>query len=140
MKLGNSAVPLIAILTCLLLAGCGGSGLPGVTGTVTVDGQPAPEGLRVHFQPDVPNSSSSTGITDEMGRYVMKFNPSTPGVMTGISRVRVDIPRNIGPEGIPFIPPQFKGMKIPSEYGDESTLTFDVKDGSNTFDIDIRTK
>lgn len=128
-----------SLLILLTISGCGG-GMPSVTGMVTIDGQPAPPGLQIDFQPDVPNSSSSTGYTDEAGHYEMKFTPSKPGVMLGVSKVQVYVPRKMNSDGIPAIPPQLKGVKIPKEYNEDSTLTFAVENGSNTFDINIDSK
>jgi len=135
-----TACTLTALLTLATFTGCGGSGLPSVTGTVTIDGQPAPEGLKIDFQPDVPNSSSSTGFTDASGHYEMRFTPAKPGVMAGMNKVQVYVPRKIGSEGIPVIPPQLKGVKIPREFNEDTTLTFEVQNGHNTFDIDIPSK
>ncbi|MEW4562705.1 hypothetical protein AB1K70_09275 [Bremerella sp. JC770] len=135
-----TACVLTALFALVTFSGCGGSGLPSVTGMVTIDGQPAPEGLQISFQPDVPNSSTSLGITDASGNYEMKFNPSISGVMAGTSKVRVWVPRKMGAEGIPAIPSQLKGIKIPREFNEDTTLTFEVQNGSNTFDIDIPSK
>ena len=130
---------LLTFMAALVLSGCGG-GMPSVTGMVTIDGKPAPPGLQIDFQPDVPNSSSSTGYTDEAGNYEMRFTPAKPGVMLGVSKVQVYVPRKMNSDGIPAIPPQLKGIKIPKEYNEQSELTYEVQGGSNTFDIDIQTK
>lgn len=134
-----TSVLLTSLFTIVFFSGCGG-GMPSVTGMVTIDGEPAPPGLQIDFQPDVANSSSSTGYTDESGHYEMKFTPAKPGVMLGVSKVQVYVPRKMNSDGIPAIPPQLKGIKIPKEFNEDSTLTFAVENGSNTFDINIETK
>jgi len=128
---------LASLTTLIPLVGCSNSDMGNVAGKVTFAGNPAPEGIRVEFQPNVPNGSSSVGYTNENGEYQMSFTASKPGVMVGESKVLLTIPPSYNGEGAPSVNDQHKGLKIPPEFGNKSTVKFEVEPGSNTFDIDI---
>lgn len=119
-------------------AGCGPRS-PGatVTGTLRLDGQPAPAGLRIDFQPLDPGGSGSSGATDTAGRYELWFNANLRGAMPGEHVVSVSVKRMTGPDGIPNVPEPLRGVRIPRTAGESSTLTRTVKPGANTIDVDI---
>lgn len=127
-------------LVAALLAGCGRSTGATVSGLVTIDGQPAPPGIRIDFQPQVPKSSSSTGYTGADGRYVMRFNVSMLGVMPGESLVRLSIQPELGASGPAAIPAALRGIKLPESVGMNTTLRKTVKPGHNEIDIAIETQ
>lgn len=122
----------------VVLAGCG-PGSPGatVTGSVRLDGQPAPAGLRIDFQPKQPGGSGSSGVTDATGRYELWFNANLRGAVPGEHLVAISINYATGPDGNPGVPEPLRNVRIPKTAGEESTLTRTVKPGRNTIDIEI---
>jgi hypothetical protein len=127
----------LAVLCVAVVAGgCGGVGAT-ATGMVTIDGQPAPAGLCVTFQPQRPDGSPSMGITDATGRYELFFTAARKGVMPGDCLVRISIWEETSQSGMPMVPEALKGIRIPEQYGEKSSLIQTVKPGSNRIDIDI---
>jgi hypothetical protein len=122
----------------VVIAGCGKGVGATASGTITYKGKPVPAGVIVRFQPKVPGSSSSLGVTDDQGRYELRFNANVPGVMPGESAVSFAVRESYGADGAPFIPEPLKAVRIPeSASGQSSTLVKTVKPGANTIDIEI---
>lgn len=126
------------VVLAIALVGCGQRS-PGatVTGSVRLDGQPAPAGLRIDFQPRQPGGSGSSGVTDATGRYELWFNANLRGATPGEHEVAVSVKRTTGPDGSLAVPDSLRGVRLPKTAGEESTLTRTVKPGVNTIDIDI---
>lgn len=122
-----------------LVVGCAPSVGATATGLVTFDGTPAPSGIIVTFQPQTPNSSASIGVTNEEGRYELRFNAKILGVMPGESVVSLSLAEQFDEEGLPKAPNRSSSVVIPPAYGQRSTLTKTVKPGSNVIDIDVVT-
>ena len=115
-------------MVAMLLAavsGCGGRGFAEVTGTILIDGKPLP-GALVTFTPEGPDAVRGVGSTNAEGRYRVVRPGSKIGAMVGANRVSVT-----GGDA---------GRALPAQYNTRSTLTYDVKRGSNVFDIEIKTK
>jgi len=136
---GCGSLSLVSVV--IALAGCGRDGVGATAvGVVTIDGKPAPAGIQIDFQPLGPGGSTSTGITDAQGRYDLFFTAARRGVMPGECQVRLSITDAPGPNGIPTVPEQLKGVRLPEAYrGDGSPLTRTVKPGHNTINIEIDT-
>jgi hypothetical protein len=126
-----------AIIAMIILAGCQQGVGATATGVVSFNGKAAPAGILVRFQPQVPNSSASLGVTDATGRYELRFNARTPGVMPGESVVSLAIVSEPDATGKQIVPDALEGITIPPAYGDKSTLKKTVKPGANVIDIDI---
>lgn len=107
--------------------GCGPA-MGSVTGTVTLDGQPA-KGIQVDFEP-VAGGASATGFTDEQGNYKLLFPGRKEGAPPGEYLVRMN-----GVEG-----DDTPGIALPAKYNKESDLKRTVEAGSNDFDFEIVTK
>lgn len=123
------------------MAGCGRSVGATVSGVVSIDGRPAPVGVRIDFEPQVENASSSTGYTDAEGRYTMMFNAAVVGVMPGESVVRLSVVPVIDPRtGKPETPDNLKGILAPASLGQNLTLRKTVKPGHNEIDIAVETQ
>ena len=123
----------IVLLVCL--AGCGKPEHPdvgGVSGVVTLDGQPLPEAT-VMFQPTSGRASQAT--TDSAGKYALIYLDRVPGALLGTHKViiRTEIP---GEDGQPPIAKE----KLPKKYHAESDLKAEVKSGSNKFNFDLKGK
>jgi hypothetical protein len=131
---------LVAAALPFLSAGCGPRGVGATgSGTVTIDGKPAPAGVRIDFQPQGPQGSPSMGITDATGKYDLRFTAARKGVMPGECIVRVTVTREMV-QGVLTVPEALKGVVIPDHYGQQSKLIRTVKPGHNQIDIEIDTK
>jgi hypothetical protein len=129
-------VPVIFLVA--VATGCGKPVGAAVSGVVTIDGRPAPAGIRVDFEPQVANASSSTGYTDAEGRYTMMFNAAVAGVMPGENVVRLSVAPVIDSRtGKPEIPEALKGILVPDSLGQNMTLRKTVKPGKNSINIAI---
>ena len=128
---------LAVVLIAAAALGCGGGVGATATGTVRANGKPVPAGVIVRFQPKVPNGSTSIGVTDADGRFVLRFNATTVGVMPGESAVSLAIRESYDSKGVPFIPDDLRAIRIPESCGTKSTLVKTVKPGANVIDIDL---
>ncbi|NLY01575.1 MAG: hypothetical protein GXY83_36265 [Rhodopirellula sp.] len=134
MKTGFGLI--LLLVGSLVLAGCGGSGGPstyGVSGTVTFDGKPLPEGDIIFRDPAGQSPSAAGRITD--GKYAFE---STAGKKDVIIKAVGEVPgkfdeSNPG-EKVPVVE-----QYLPDRYNDKTTLSAEVTDsaGANTFDFEL---
>lgn len=123
--------PLLVLLATLV--GCGPSGPPlgRVTGTVTIDGQPA-SGVTVNFHPTAGGRGSSA-TTDATGQYDLIFSPSSMGALVGEHTVTIT-------GGEPGLDAGSSGgvleqkSNVPPAYAN-AKKTVTVEKGSNTHDL-----
>ena len=115
-------------LACSLLAfsvGCGGSSdqpeLGDVSGVVTLDGKPV-VGVNVVFKPDMGRAAAAN--TDAEGKYTLQYLDGVEGCKLGPNTVSFDWP-----------PGATNAVGIPAKYNGDAAFKFDVKSGSNTFDL-----
>lgn len=109
-----------------MLAGCSDpASVATVSGTVTYDGKPVTS-VDVQFVPQDKKSPLASGPVDEKGRYTLGRAMGKRGCAAGTYSVRLF---EQDPGALPF--------RIPADMSTKSTLTFDVKPGANTFDIEI---
>ncbi|MDR1384633.1 MAG: hypothetical protein LBJ67_12445 [Planctomycetaceae bacterium] len=128
-----SSISIVAVLLSIsfipIFTGCGNSDKFGyVSGKVLIDGQPAPEGLIVQFQPLDRNGSPSSSFTDKGGEYELWFSRTVKGVQLGSSTVTV------------IQQTSDTNLKPTPEYllaFNEKRETFDVKKGRQTYDVNI---
>jgi hypothetical protein len=133
----RARVALALVLAVAAAGGCGRGVGATATGVVRLDGKPVPAGVIVRFQPRVPQGSTSIGVTDDRGRFVLKFNATTIGVMPGDSVVSLAVRESYDSRGVPFIPENLRAIRIPDSFGPSSALVKTVKPGKNVIDIDI---
>lgn len=117
----------------LFLLGCGGGPEPGfgeVSGQVTIDGQPAPEGTRIRFQHKEDSSSFTTVVKGDgsysykppreaplqEGDYQVSVEPVTTTTRTDESGLSVS-------EAIPGAPKSYGKFSDPKQSGLEVTLS-----------------
>lgn len=139
-----SLLSIAALALCVV--GCG-DGLSSLKGTVTIDGQPAPAGVSLEFQPTDPNGLPSYAVTDASGAYEAAFTHKKKGIQPGETIVRL-APSEIE-EPMPVIGPDGKPVKsdkpknplanLPGDYY-KQIETFTVNPGSNTKDIELKSK
>jgi hypothetical protein len=126
-------------LTCLLISGCQGPKFLRVSGTVRYRGKPVPK-LIVKFVPT--EGKSSSGFTDENGRYTLRYDKLHEGVVPGAHKVLFAVrPRNPGEEmamqqGMLDLPLEVK--EILGKYGKgASTLQQEVSKDGQVIDFDL---
>lgn len=116
----KAAAPLL--VAALIAAGAIGcnqrSDIGTVTGKVTYGGQPL-RAVEVQFDPVGPGRNS-VGYTNADGEYTLQYTASQAGALVGQHNVAV-----FDRSGQTSIPAEF------------TRLTFEVKPGSNRFDIEI---
>lgn len=86
---------ILVLLAILILAGSGcggtkGNNLPKVTGSVTVDGQPA-DGAVLLFYPEGGRAATATGTADASGKFTVITNME-PGIAVGRYKVTASWP------------------------------------------------
>lgn len=152
----------IVVAALLFATGCGDGGptLHYVAGTVTKGDKPL-AGISVTFSPEV--GPSSAGVTNADGKFIVVSATGKRGAIAGKHKVTIQKFQTSSSSGGAFDPVammkeregQMKGGRkgapaggpagaatatdIPAEYGDalKTPLTFEVKEGSNEFDIPI---
>jgi len=135
-------VSLAACALCLIgLTGCSQSSsappLGEVTGKVTLNGTPLKEAT-VEFQPA--QGRPSMGVTNDQGEYRLAYTGDESGAVPGQHTVRITTARSQsgGEGGKPLI--EARPELVPETYNDQTTLTADVKAGSNVIDFPLEGK
>jgi hypothetical protein len=117
------------VVLAAALQGCGSSSGPevaSVAGTVTVDGTPLSDAM-VTFSP-VSGGRESYGVTDQNGRYLLRYNSRTKGAELGEHEVRICAP-GVEPKGKRHA--QENQARIPPHYSGEHFLRHTVERGVN---------
>lgn len=122
----------LTLMACLgpVSLGCSRSDRPPlgkVTGTVTLDGKPL-AGALVVFKPEQPGRASDA-TTDDAGHYEILYLREIAGAAVGRHAVRITTAseENGGKE------------RVPGRYNAATTLSADVKAGTNTFSFELTT-
>jgi hypothetical protein len=113
----------LGILACLI-AGCEAP-YSTVKGQVSLDGKPL-KGATVGFYPD--KGRGSHGVTDDQGRYELRYTMEKPGVPAGKCVVRITTADASHPE------------RLPAKYHESTTLSQDVLPGDNVFNFELQSK
>jgi hypothetical protein len=123
---------LLVFLSMLIFSGCGDPNMAYVSGKVLIDGQPAPEGLIVQFQPLDKNGSPSSSFTDKNGNYELWFSKTVKGAQIGNNKITVRQQQSddtLQQKILPFL----------ASFNKNTPLTYEVKGGRQTYDIVIDT-
>jgi hypothetical protein len=131
-------------LMCVLLpamAGCG-NGLATVSGTVTLDGQPAGGPDRyaaVNFSRESGGGAPAVGIVDESGHYTLKTG-AQDGLEPGNYSVAISVQKVTPPKSQDAMPQLT--LISPAKYSRaaESGLRKEVKPGRNAIDFALSSK
>jgi len=145
---------LVLSLTLMTLAGCGNtSGLPEgetgtVSGTLTIDGKPAPAGYNVvmlHSE----SGLAASGATDASGAFSLQTR-GNQSVLAGEYNVGVTPPagKELTPEEEEAVnmgkmePPTNNENLVPAKYMDPNSSgeVYIVKAGENTYSLDIKSE
>jgi hypothetical protein len=125
----------LLFLACVALVGCGKSNLATVSGTITVDGEPAKVGAISFFAVDGRAPTAGAQIVD--GQYSAEVRPGKCFVQVRVSKV-------VGKKKLYDTPDspvrEVWAEVLPAKYNDATTLEFEVKPGENKQDYDLKTK
>jgi hypothetical protein len=116
-------------IAAVLLACCGcnkGPPVGKVSGKITYKGQPVGQ-ARIDFRP-VGDGKQSVGYSDNQGQYEMQFTMSQSGALVGRHKVSVRMESEPGQKPVP----------VPDKYA-KSQVDYEVKPGSNVFNIELGT-
>lgn len=123
---------LLLFFTAIFASGCGGDGLAQVSGVVTLPDGSTKEGVFVSFS-DPDKQRGASGVTDAAGKYQLTTNTPGDGAPPGTYRIAVTQPG-------PADSSQLEGPRLfPKRYesAQSSGLSFEVKPGKNSFDIQL---
>ena len=138
----------LSVVLMLLVAGCGGDGAERfkgpfgqVTGKVTFEGKPIPEGSQVLFQSTEKGGYLATGTVNANGEYTLQCNgsPDLPGLTYQVTFVPASKATGGGAADpalgakvvVSTAPPPF-----PAKYASPAKdRVFTVKEGKNTADF-----
>jgi hypothetical protein len=128
----------VTVLLLFAVVGCTKSEMVPVTGTLTLNGQPA-DNATVLFNPDGPGRMA-TGYTDASGKFALSTAAPSDGAMPGNYVVTLGEHYT---DKAPAMPPpgQPLPMRFPQQYGDpaKSPLKVTVERGAkNDFPFDIK--
>jgi hypothetical protein len=134
---GRRAPAALALAAALfVLSGC--SGQPSVSGTVAFNGQPVDGGIIV-FIPEGPVGAKIASAQIVDGKF---YIPSGEGPAVGKNRVEITWPKKTGKKvptpGDPGTEVDETVQVIPNQYNTGSTLSEEIKAGSNEFKYDLK--
>ena len=134
---------LVCIGGVLACAGCGDSSglkMVEVSGSVTLDGQPLPEG-QIRFVPTGETKGPASGAAISEGRYTVT---NRGGVPAGTHRVeiRAERPNQQGRRAGPYDPGYepdelIREQYLPARYNAASELTATIPDDQRRFELDF---
>lgn len=132
----NRIVPWSLLLATILLSGCNSSANEGVTGTITLDGQPLPD-ADVVFTPQE-GGRPAMGTTDASGNFELVYTIHEKGAPAGSYIVRIRTSRTeTGENGRDVNTPE----KVPPKYNNRSELIAEIQDGANNhFDFKLESE
>ena len=110
-------------------------GVATLTGTLLIDGKPAPDGVALSFDPSVRGKRGSAGFTDADGNFEAIYSMSRKGVQVGECIARLA-------NGVDMEPPK-PGKSLNRAYPDKYYLeikTFIVEPGRNKIELEITSK
>jgi hypothetical protein len=132
-----SSIGLLAIMGCSQPDYRDGE-LVGVTGTVTLNGDPLPA-ARVRFEDT--DGFGAEGITDVMGEYRLMCDSGRTGCAPGRKQVRITLagPREVGvrPDAVSGDEGGGAFKTLPAIYNTQTILTADVSASNRTFDFPL---
>ena len=108
------------------LAGCSDSKVAPVSGTITFDEQPL-KNAKIVFQPKKGRASSA--MTNDQGYYELEYTVKEKGALIGTHKVRITTYQSTDEKVSPEL--------LPEKYHSKTTLSKEVKPGSNTIDFKL---
>jgi hypothetical protein len=129
----------LTVLVCVLAAGCGGSNVVPVSGTLTYQGKPVPNAY-IHFVPET--GRPSIGETDQNGKFTLTYDPQTKGAERGKHRVFVQynaVAAATQPGAVPGVTPTLSSewSQFFTKYGgDNSKVEVVIDKGTSDLKLD----
>lgn len=130
----------VLIIACGMSACSGSNGpqLGQVSGVVTLDGEPL-EYAQITFQPE--KGRPSVAETDSAGNYSLSYTGTSTGALIGAHKVVItsamDAYSDETGEGKDR---KARAELLPAKYHTQTTLTAEVKSGSNQIDFPLTSK
>ena len=125
----RSAFLVVLPFALVALVGCGGEKPAEVSGTVSMDGTPLPEGEILFLAADNSKTPEAGPIKD--GKYSLTVSP-------GAKKVQIKASRPTSKPD-PVMGVAAKESMLGPEYNEKTTLTADIKPGSNP-GVDFKVK
>jgi hypothetical protein len=113
--------------------GCSNAKFGEVSGQVTLDGKPLPQ-VAVRFEDE--RGSATIARTDQNGNYVLRYTVHQIGAPVGKHKVTIFTP---APE-TEGTGERAKAELVPAKYNRKSTLTQEIKRGSQTINFELTSK
>jgi hypothetical protein len=133
--MGKAAGQILILIACIALVGCSRSDMGIVTGSVTVDGEPAKVGAISFFAVDGRAPTAGAPIVD--GQFKAQVNP-------GLCMVQIRVSKVVGKKKIYDTPNspvrEVWAEVLPAKYNDNTQLKLDVKRGENQQEYALTTK
>ena len=136
----------LAVSLLLVMAGCGDPQNPvdtlprnAVSGSVSLNGNPLAQG-KIQFDPvDAAGGKVAFAVGDiTEGKYAID---QAAGPVAGKFKVSISsVPSIKISTGEPGPVPKMEPEKVPAQFNTKTTLTKDVKSGSNTIDFELMSK
>jgi len=129
--------PLLALLlplACFPLAGCGS---PHIEGTVTLNGEPVDGGVIMFLPPDQPNAPDKANAPITGGKYSISSRELTPGNYRVSIIWQKKTGKKVDTSGDAGVKMDEVHQVVPKQYNTETTLTREVKSGSNTLSFEL---
>jgi hypothetical protein len=136
----HKLLPCVVAVLPLGLAGCGGSNIVKVTGTLTHKGKPVPNAL-LTFEPD--HGRQSWAQTDEAGRFKIFYDRQQDGAIVGKHKVFIEFKPTTDAEReamlVGKLPPQSPEMKaFFNKYSPRnSKLTVEITPDNTDLKLDL---
>jgi hypothetical protein len=136
----RAARALILAIALVTLAGC--SRRAAVQGTVTLAGAPV-DGGSIRFTPAGGGTGAAAPLAAPIqgGKYAIDGSPApSPGSYRVEISWKKKTGRKVPTPGDSAVPMDETAEAIPPNYNSSSTLTADVKSGSNTLNFDLKSR
>lgn len=129
----SGCLSLLLVIVSASFAGCGNAKFGHVTGQVTLDGKPLPN-IALRFVDE--RGSATIATTDQQGNYELRYTVHQIGAPVGNHKVTIFTP----PPPTEGTGERAKVELVPAKYNKASTLTKEVKPGSQTINFELTTK
>jgi hypothetical protein len=133
----HRSLALFSLAACFWLTGCSGAKLPGVSGKVTMDGNPVDKATVV-FNPIGESGRPAIGTTNSSGNYSLMFSSQTKGIKPGKYQVTIRTYSEPVDDGSGEMVGESRPETIPDAYNAKTTLEADVPADGGTFNFELK--
>jgi len=128
------STPVFGVISIFLLTLIGCQQSPNtafVSGVVTVNGEPR-QGVTLMFTPKS-GERAAVGVTDELGKYSLRFTQNAAGCIPGLSTVRLTAFQDPEDPTTQYIPQKYND-KAP----DNPEMNIEIKKGRQIIDFNVK--